>query len=169
MRTPHARAREITAFDAPKRRLPFRDGASPRGALMCVIPAFLPPVLLSQLMRDFKAKDPAKRTPEQTAIDLGLLDVLPHRPPSPYRMVGSKNNNHEHIVFKSPLGVEPTDDVSTNAKVISAERVAALATPVRPYLISPKRSGPLGSSPTRVFSPSAMGASEASSLQAMEA
>ena len=136
------------------------------------MPGGRPPTEQTQA-RQARAVTFPKRTPEQTAIDLGLLDVLPHRPPSPYRMAGSKNNNHEHIVFKSPLGVEPTDDVSTNATVISAERVAALATPVRPYLISPKRSGPLGS-PTRVFSPSAMAASEAqmppaSSLQAMEA
>ena len=103
---------------------------------------YMPP----QAMRDFKSRASTARSPEQTAIELGLIDALPPRSPSPYRMFGSKNDNHSHLAFRSPLGAEPTDDVSLHAKPISPERVEKLATPVRPLFSSPKRSGLLGAS-----------------------
>lgn len=121
----------------------------------------------TRIMREFKAATMRERSPEQTALELGLLANMPARPPSPYRMKGSVNENHTHLFFKPPTGFDASDDVSLNAQTPSPERTAALARPVRPrakfgHTLSPEgspaRGGPnlggggaLGYAPSRAM------------------
>ena len=114
----------------------------------------------TRVMREFKASTMRDRSPERTALELGLIAAMPARPPSPYRMKGSVNENHTHLFFKPPTGFDTSDDVSLNAR-FSPERTAVLARPMRPrskfgQAISPNGGsdiggGALGYAPSRAM------------------